>query len=174
MHGDVVIREATAADFEAWLALYEDVAAEGTWIAGELPVDRARRHTTFHSFLERDDAATLIAEIDGVQVGNLGIEIRNGVADLGMVVRDGYRGRGVGSALMDAAITWSRDHGAHKVVLEVWPHNGAALALYRKFGFVEEGRRARQYRRSNGELWDAIAMGLVLDTTSPGSPHPDA
>jgi RimJ/RimL family protein N-acetyltransferase len=55
----------------------------------------------------------------------------------------------------------------------VWPHNAAAIALYRKVGFQVEGRRRRQYRRRNGELWDAILMGLVLDEVSPGSPHPD-
>ena len=42
-----------------------------------------------------------------------------------------------------------------------------------KFGFVEEGRRVRHARRSNGELWDLIEMGLVLDWDSPGSPYPD-
>jgi RimJ/RimL family protein N-acetyltransferase len=44
----------------------------------------------------------------------------------------------------------------------VFTHNTAAIALYRKFGFVEEGRRIRQYRRASGELWDSIIMGLPL------------
>jgi hypothetical protein len=34
--------------------------------------------------------------------------------------------------------------------------------LYRKSGFVEEGRRARHYRRASGELRDSIVMGLLL------------
>jgi uncharacterized membrane protein YphA (DoxX/SURF4 family) len=51
----------------------------------------------------------------------------------------------------------------------------AALALYTRAGFEVEGRRRRQYRRRHtGELWDSIVMGLVLDHTSPGSPHPDS
>jgi RimJ/RimL family protein N-acetyltransferase len=44
----------------------------------------------------------------------------------------------------------------------VFGHNAAAIALYRKSGFVEEGRRIRHYRRANGELWDSIVMGLAL------------
>jgi len=32
-------------------------------------------------------------------------------------------------------------------------HNAAAIALYRKFGFVEEGRRVKHYRRASGELF---------------------
>ena len=53
--------------------------------------------------------------------------------------------------------------GAHKLALEVWPDNAPALQLYRKTGFVEEGRKVRHYRRSNGELWDSTLMGLHLD-----------
>lgn len=50
----------------------------------------------------------------------------------------------------------------HKLSLGVFPHNEAAIALYRKFAFVEEGRRVQHIRRSNGERWDLIEMGLLL------------
>ena len=79
-----------------------------------------------------------------------------------MMVAQAWRGRGVGSALVAAAIEKSREQGLHKLSLEVFPHNEAAIALYRKFGFVEEGRRVRHYRRESGELWDSVVMGLQL------------
>ena len=44
----------------------------------------------------------------------------------------------------------------------MFAHNDAAIALYTKLGFVEEGRREKQYRRRSGELWDGIEMGLLL------------
>ena len=44
----------------------------------------------------------------------------------------------------------------------MFAHNEAAIALYLKSGFVEEGRRVRHYRRASGELWDSIVMGLPL------------
>jgi RimJ/RimL family protein N-acetyltransferase len=65
-----------------------------------------------------------------------------------------------------AAIGWARSQGLHKLCLEVFAHNTAAIALYRKCGFLEEGRRAQQYRRANGELWDSIVMGLALKLQS--------
>jgi ribosomal protein S18 acetylase RimI-like enzyme len=74
-----------------------------------------------------------------------------------------WRGRGVGSALVRAAIERARGQGLHKLCLEVFPTNTAAIGLYRKFGFVEEGRRSKHYRRASGELWDAIVMGRPLD-----------
>ena len=87
---------------------------------------------------------------------------RHGFGEFGMFVDRGWRGRGVGSALVQAAIGWARAQGLHKLSLEVFAHNTAAIGLYRKCGFVEEGRRVKQYRRVSGELWDSIVMGLLL------------
>ena len=52
--------------------------------------------------------------------------------------------------------------GLHKLTLSVFARNEAAIGLYRKHGFVEEGRRVRHYRRQSGELWDSLEMGLLL------------
>jgi ribosomal protein S18 acetylase RimI-like enzyme len=41
-------------------------------------------------------------------------------------------------------------------------HNATAIALYRKFGFAEEGLRVKHFRRASGELRDALEMGLPL------------
>ena len=163
------VREAVGSDFDAWCDLYETVAAERIWIGGEPPIDRALRREAFMRYLTGTDLVTLIGERDGRQVGHLGIEIHRGIATIGMLVAPEERGAGIGSALMAACIEWCRAKGAHKIALTMWPHNHAARALYARFGFVEEGRLVRHYRRSSGELWDAINMGLVLDTESPGS-----
>lgn len=175
MHVEIALREATAGDFEDWFRLYEAVAAEGIWIGGEAPTDRADRRKAFDSYLSDPEAASFLAEVDGVLVGNLGVQVRLGIADLGMMVDAAWRGRGVGSALMEACIAFATKHGAHKLILEVWPHNTAAQGLYRKFGFEQEGLFKRHYRRRNGELWDAVRKGLVLDEDSPDSPYrPDS
>jgi ribosomal protein S18 acetylase RimI-like enzyme len=169
--GEVAIRVATIDNFDEWFRLYEAVAAEGKWIAGETPVDRTARRRSFEAHQRDPESVTFLAESDGLLVGNLGVVIHGGLADLGMMVRSGWRGRGVGSALMEACIGWAREHGAHKLILEVWPHNTAAVTLYRKYGFEQEGYFPRHYRRQHGELWDAVRMGLILDYESPGSPH---
>ena len=44
--------------------------------------------------------------------------------------------------MVAAAIEWARARGLHKLTLSVFPHNDAAIALYRKFGFAKEGRRS--------------------------------
>ena len=139
------------------------MAEEGRWIGGEAPVDKVERRARFESSVHRDDAQFFVAEDGGRIIGELGIEVSGyGVADFGMMVAPDARGSGVGSALLEAAIAWAREAGAHKVALQVWPHNEAAIALYRKYGFDQEGRLRHHYRRRNGELWDAVQMGLLL------------
>ncbi|HLX77731.1 MAG TPA: GNAT family protein [Acidimicrobiales bacterium] len=168
---EIVVRPSTPADFDSWFALFEAVAAEGTWIGRESPLDQEDRRQAFRRLLESDEAVTLVAESDDQFVGVLGMEVRHGLAEFGMMVDARWRGRGVGAALVQGAIAWASEHGAHKIFLVVWPHNAAARALYKKFGFEQEGTFRRHYRRRNGELWDAIQMGLVLDRESPGSPY---
>jgi putative acetyltransferase len=167
-------RLATVEDIPAIVEIIVAVAAERMWIGTEPPVDREHRAQMYQETMN-GSGAIFVAVADGEIVGHLGVHGSSGARDLGMAVADGWRAKGAGSALMVAAVAWAREQpDIHKLDLEVWPHNGAAIALYRRFGFEVEGRRRRQYRRRGGELWDSIVMGLVLDDTSPGSPYEDA
>lgn len=137
--------------------MFAAVAEERDGIATEPPVDIDARAASWT--LE----GTLVAVGDGEVVGSVHVHVsRFGFGELGMAVLREWRGRGVGSALLAAAIEWSRGQGLHKLMLGVFPHNAAGIALYRKFGFVEEGRRVKQIRRQSGELWDVVEMGLLL------------
>jgi len=135
------------------------VAEEREGIATEPPVDIEARTRQFADAID----GTLVAVAGDDVVGSLHVHAsRFGFGEIGMAVAPAWRGRGVGSALLEAAIARARDDGLHKLSLDVFPHNEAAIALYRKCGFVEEGRRAKHYRRASGELWDSIVMGLLL------------
>ncbi|MGD0700160.1 MAG: GNAT family N-acetyltransferase [Trebonia sp.] len=156
---EFAVRPASADDARALAELFAAVAEERDGIASEPPVDTDRRAALFAG-----GAASSVVAVAGSQlIGMLHVEVsRHGFGEIGMLVDRGWRGRGVGSALMRAAIGLAREQELHKLSLEVFAHNTAAIALYRKCGFVEEGRRTRQYRRASGELWDSIIMGLSL------------
>ena len=161
---DFVVRPAREDDLEPWLVLFDSVAAEGRWIGSESPLEEDRVRASWPASLENEDVGMFIADAAGAIVGTLRMEVmRYRVADFGMMVADGWRGRGVGSALLTAGIDFARQRGAHKVALQMWPHNERARALYEKFGFEQEGYLRRHYPRRNGEIWDAVIMGLLLD-----------
>jgi len=153
------VRPARADDARAMAELFVAVAQERDWIATEPPVDVAERAALFAA----SSADSLVASADGRVVGLLHVEVSpHGFGEIGMLVDRGWRGLGVGSALVRAATERARGQGLHKLCLEVFAHNTAAIAVYRKSGFTEEGRRLRQYRRASGELWDSVMMGLAL------------
>ena len=151
------VRPARDEDRLPMAVVFAAVAEERDGIATEPPVDVEARAASWTL------DGTFVAVASGEIVGSLHIELsRHGFGEVGMTVTREWRGRAVGSALMVAGIEWARQRGLHKLSLSVWPHNAAAIALYRKYGFVEEGRRVKQYRRANGELWDTVEMGLLL------------
>jgi ribosomal protein S18 acetylase RimI-like enzyme len=151
------IRPAREEDRRPLAEIYAAVAEERDGIAAEPPVDVERRAARFTI------EGTFIAVADGQAMGSLHVDATwFGFGEIGMAVLREWRGRGVGSALMETAIEWARGRGLHKLSLGVFPHNAAAIALYRKYGFVEEGLRVKHIRRQSGELWDMLEMGLLL------------
>lgn len=161
------VRRAREPDLQAVFDSFERTAAEGKWIGSELPLDRTDRIARWRDFIAGTEGVMLVAEVDGEIVGGSSLQwighCGTGLLGLGMWLDAPYRGRGLGTALLTESITWAKDNGAHKITLEVWPHNDAALALYRRFGFEQEGYLRRHWRRRNGELWDSIVMGLLLE-----------
>jgi ribosomal protein S18 acetylase RimI-like enzyme len=169
----VAVRPLEERDVDEVLAMFGAVVDEGLWLGTEPGFDRDQRRARMAAAVGDPSRRGFVAVAGrGVIVGNASMAVAGyGVADIGMAVAEGWRGRGVGGRLLDALLAAAPSTGAHKVALEVWPHNERAIALYRSRGFEVEGRLRRHYRRSDGELWDAIVMGRVLDTDSPGSPH---
>ena len=165
-------RPATTADAWAFAEVIAAVAAEERWIATEPPVDVAVRAERMREALERGrDRFWVLEDDDGRVVGNLGLHPTHadGVVSLGMAIVAGVRGRGGGSALLQAAMAWLHDSGHHKVELEVWPDNERAIALYERHGFEVEGLRRDHYRRRDGSLRSALIMARPVAQSRPGA-----
>ncbi len=80
---------------------------------------------------------------------------------LGMGLLPEYRGKGLGTQLMTAVLAHAKKSGLEKVELHVYTTNIAAIALYKRCGFEEEGI-IRKYRKLNGQYFDSMAMGKFL------------
>jgi len=162
----VRVRPARPGDAGSFLALYRAVTAEGRFIRTDDVVAGERATRRRFRVPPNETAASLVAVADGSVVGSLGIDrgdhpVTRHVASIGMMVARPWRGRGVGSALLGAAVDWARRVGVEKIELSVYPDNAAAIALYRKFGFEEEGRLRGHSKKRTGYR-DEILMGLWL------------
>jgi RimJ/RimL family protein N-acetyltransferase len=156
------VRPATFADVEALAHGMKVVADEGRWIATEpgTPLEELARRTRRRL---ADDPVNLVL-LDGeeiVGVVDLNLTAIDGVLSLGMWILPTHRRRGGGRALLEAAVA-ARPPAAHKIELEVWPDNEAAIGLYEALGFEREGVRRDHYRRADGTLRSSVVMGRLF------------
>lgn len=159
-----LIRSAEPGDAGPLVRLAEAVGSEeGGWLiadGGWRSVPEERRY--LKAIRRHSYAAVLVAELDGHIVGRLSIgrdshPASEHVADVGVMVADGYRRQGIGRALMESAEAWAKSVGVRKIELHVFPHNESALALYERLGYRQVGVRHGHFRRSAGYV-DAILM----------------
>lgn len=101
-----------------------------------------------------------VAEIDEQVCGYSVVAIAVDIGELqSVVVSSGARRNGMGLALCERAIEWACNQGAESIELEVRESNAAALSLYRRLGFVEQGKRPKYYKHP---VEDAILMVAQL------------
>ena len=159
----LTIRHAEPSDYTACALIYaQPQAAAGTM---QIPLQTAEVWKQRLSNIATHDRL-LVAVADGDVVGNLGIHPatnvrRAHVAGIGMAVRDDWHGKGVGSALMQAAVDLA-DNWLNLLRLEltVYADNEVAQRLYRKHGFVLEGTH-RAYALRHGRYVDVHAMARL-------------
>ncbi len=100
---------------------------------------------------------------EGVGTPPLGYVVAWFVADEGEIaniaVDPAVRRRGLGAALLDAALAEAARRGAVAVYLEVRESNEAAQRLYASRGFVVVGRRVRYYRKP---VEDAVVLRCTI------------
>jgi L-amino acid N-acyltransferase YncA len=69
--------------------------------------------------------------------------VYSGVAEVSVYVASNYRGQGVGQALLEALINCSEQHGIWTLQAGILLENDSSIALHKKCGFREVGRRER-------------------------------
>ncbi|NIY49385.1 N-acetyltransferase [Cedecea colo] len=156
----IVVRHAEIEDSEALKQIYAQPAVYRDTL--QLP------HPPLHTWNDRVTAPkpgsrNLVACIDDKVVGQLTLLVeqtprRSHVATFGMGVDSHYQGRGVATALLremvDLCDNWLR---IDRIELTVFVDNAPALAVYRKFGFEQEGV-GKNFALRDGKYIDAYFM----------------
>jgi diaminopimelate decarboxylase len=164
----VTVRPARPQDAPSYLAFWTAVVEEGHHVRTERVTATVRDYRRRFRRPWTDREAQIVAvDADERIVGHVYVQreahpVTRHVATLGIAVSADERGRGIGTALMAEAMRWARSVGVDKIALSVYPHNTGAITLYRKFGFVDEGRLVGHSRKSYGDE-DEILMAAWLD-----------
>ncbi len=144
---NVILREMTLDDLEQVVAI-DQVSFSLPW-----PV------RSFHFELTDNPASRCwVADLDGLIIAMLvAWLIVDEIHIATIATHSDFRKQGIGEKILSFTLQSAKEEGAVTSFLEVRESNVAALELYRKFGFVVDGRRTGYYK-DNGE--DAILMSL--------------
>ena len=160
---EIAVRRAEPSDAEAiWKCYTAPLAVRNTLQMPYRSLESVREQLTKCG--EGDHI--LVAAIDDEVVGVIGLHTSsrprvNHRGEIGMMVRDDWHGKGVGTAMMRAVIDLADKWlNLARIELTVFTDNESAIALYRKFGFEIEGTH-RKYAFRDGDFVDAYAMARI-------------
>lgn len=100
-----------------------------------------------HKILRNDNETLMVADFNGKIVGWILFHSQSRkrfahVGSFGMMIAKDYRENGIWQLLIQSLLNWAEKHPViEKVCLGVFSTNHRAIALYKKMGFSEEGRK---------------------------------
>jgi RimJ/RimL family protein N-acetyltransferase len=117
-----------------------------------------------NDFNQNPNSLVLVAEFNNQIIGLLFFisnhKRKNAhTGEFGVNVHPNFQGIGIGRALIEALLIWARaNKQIEKVYLTVFHTNEQAIHLYKKLGFIEEGRHVKAVKQLTGEYADVLQM----------------
>ena len=163
----VIVRNGNGSDARQIIDLTASVIEEGSfWITTPLEINPnlKEKREWIKSYLIHPGRLLIVAETRDELVGML--DFYNGSrrrivhrGSFAMSVKREWRKLGIGTLLLSTLLDWAaRNPIIYKVGLSVLADNLGAIELYRKMGFIEEGRRRCEIRMESGEFKDDVLM----------------
>jgi GNAT superfamily N-acetyltransferase len=153
--GAVEIRPVTLDDLEALIDIYLDTARHHAAIDPEVfdVPDRADVAVRLRRRIDgRGETGEYVAAVvDGVMAGSASVDLADPptpgnmirsvpTAEFGVSVVDGFRGRGIGRALIEHLERWASGRGVQRMILNVSEANEGAIRLYHELGYRDYDR----------------------------------
>jgi RimJ/RimL family protein N-acetyltransferase len=165
------IRLAKESDAEATVDFL--VAFRGEGLSTVLKHSNAPDAEGQQEFISSHDGLTkvmLLALDQGRVVGSLtaakkGHPQMEHSCEFGMGVLEAKRNNGIGKALIEEMIGWAKSTGVRRIELSVASHNHGAIRLYKRLGFIEEGRKSSAMRVDD-MFYDIIDMAMIVEPAS--------
>ena len=158
---NAIIRQIEHKDIAGFHQTLESVASEGKYLLTIPPVPFENIEKFVLNNI-KNKYAQYIAEVDGEIIGWADInphvlKTKDHIGSLGMGVLSQFRGKGIGSQLLEKTIDHAWKQGLTRLELEVFSDNENAIALYKRFGYEIEGTR-KYARLYNGKYQHCVIM----------------
>ena len=110
----------------------------------------------------------LVAEVEGKIVGftrcaGSKLSRFRHKAEFGICISKEYWGHGIGKVLLKSILIWADSVRIEKISLTVIQTNTKAIQLYKRYGFVEEGLLIKDRIHRDGNYYNTVIMGRLLD-----------
>jgi len=142
----VQVRQAMPEDVPSLVALFQELdRLQSDWrVFTPRPGFYDQVGEKYREAMETEDAMVLVAEDEGEIVGMAYGEVRQpsrfsderALELSGVIVRSGYRGRGVGRDLVHEAARWARDSAVAWIELKTFAPNRGAMTFWEELGFT--------------------------------------
>ena len=167
----LIVKEAEPSEAKELIRYVASVGGESDFLtfgAGEYKISLEQEIKFIHGSIETDNQAILIGWVQNEIVGC--VTFRAGkwqkvkhTGEFGVTVSKKNWGLGIGTLITEALLNWAQDSKIiRKINLRVRSDNDRAIAVYKKLGFIEEGKITREFY-IDGEFFDNILFGLAID-----------
>ncbi len=146
-----MVRKSTINDISAISELYREQFREMSKLIPDFIKEGDQNIEFLEKTISNDDSDILIYDNDGSVVGFILLQAKQRpdfqfivsgkhcfIMDL--IITENHRGKGFGTALMNSAKDWAKEHNCNIVTLDVLSNNPRAIALYEKFGFIPKAQ----------------------------------
>jgi len=162
---NIEITPATVSDARQVLSYYTDILSENLPFIMSNPVPTLEQEINFIKKHDGNYSLLLLAKHEGLLIGMNGYQIErhpqhSHSCSLGITVAKSFRGKGVGTQLIQSGIGWCKSKFVLRLELEVIDGN-PAVPFYEKLGFKVEGRK-RKFVRIGESFKDMIIMAQIL------------
>ena len=156
----VVLRPLEMSDAEALFAAHSDPRTHQYWSSA---AHKSVAQTA--AYIEDTIAAGhswAITENGGAALGRIALfQLREGVADIGIIMRPDATGRGLASKALALVCDYGLETlGLHRIAADVDPDNSASLSLFLRAGFQREGLLRGNWKTHLG-IRDSVILGKV-------------
>jgi|SRR5690625_2934762 len=154
-------------DASRTLQIQKEVVEEGIFLTTspeEFDKTVEQQRDWMEKILGDDKETMLVAETSKDIVGWIVFLSPNRIkishtGSFGMMIDKDFRDKGIGKLLIKGLLDWAELNPLiEKVSLGVFSTNKRAIALYKKMGYIEEGRKIKEFKMDNGEYVDDVLM----------------